>query len=150
MRHIKKVIFVEEHGDARAPMAEAIFNELVPEEKMKAESRGLIVLFPTPMNQKAEAVLKGNGLNLPDFVTKELEVDDMVEENLIITMEYEQKQQIYKEFGEDIPVWVLTELTGDELEIMNPYGAPLPSYGLCYETLNVTVKKLVALLNEGE
>ena len=37
MRHIKKVIFVEEHGDARAPMAEAIFNELVPEEKMKAE-----------------------------------------------------------------------------------------------------------------
>ena len=110
----------------------------------------MIVLFPTPMNQKAEAVLKGNGLNLPNFVTKELEVDDMVEENLIITMEYEQKQQIYKEFGEDIPVWVLTELTGDELEIMNPYGAPLPSYGLCYETLNVTVKKLVALLNEGE
>lgn len=35
---------------------------------------------------------------------------------------------------------VLTDLTGDELEIINPYGGTLQSYGLCYETLNKTIK----------
>ena len=47
-------------------------------------------------------------------------------------------------------VEVLTELVGDELEILNPYGGTLQSYGLCYETLNKTIQKLVKLINEGE
>jgi len=45
---------------------------------------------------------------------------------------------------------VLTELVGEELEIMNPYGGTLQSYGLCFETLRQTIKKLVKLLNENE
>jgi protein-tyrosine phosphatase len=47
-------------------------------------------------------------------------------------------------------VKVLTEMVGDELEILDPYGGPLPSYGLCYETLRKSIKKLVKILNEGE
>ena len=47
-------------------------------------------------------------------------------------------------------VHVLTELVGDELEIINPYGGTLQQYGLCYETMRKTIKKLVNLLNEGE
>ena len=45
---------------------------------------------------------------------------------------------------------MLSELVGDELEILDPYGGQLPNYGLCYESLKVTIKKLVKLLNEGE
>ena len=44
----------------------------------------------------------------------------------------------------------LRELVGDELEILNPYGGTLQSYGLCYETLNKSIQKLVNLMNEGE
>lgn len=47
-------------------------------------------------------------------------------------------------------VQVLTELVGDELEILDPYGGTLQSYGLCFETMNKSIKKLVKLLNEGE
>lgn len=47
-------------------------------------------------------------------------------------------------------VHVLTELVGDELEILDPYGGSLQSYGLCYETMRKTIIKLVKLLNEGE
>ena len=45
---------------------------------------------------------------------------------------------------------VLTEFVGDELEILNPYGGNLQAYGICYETLNKSIKKLVKILNEGE
>lgn len=47
-------------------------------------------------------------------------------------------------------VYVLTELVGDELEILDPYGGSLQSYGLCYETMRKSIIKLVKLLNEGE
>ena len=45
-------------------------------------------------------------------------------------------------------VQVLTSYVGDELEIMDPYGGALPAYGLCYETLRKSIKKLVKKLNE--
>ena len=47
-------------------------------------------------------------------------------------------------------VQVLTEYVGDELEILDPYGGALPAYGLCYETLRKSIKKLVKKLNGGE
>lgn len=148
MKQYKRILFVEEHGDSRAPMAQAIFNELVSPEKMIAESRGLVVLFSTPINQKAEAVLKSNGLNLENFEAKELTADDFTEDTLVVTMEEEQRQEIERRFDKE--AYVLTNLTGDELEIMNPYGAPLPLYGICFETLNATIKKLILKLNGGE
>ena len=50
--------------------------------------------------------------------------------------------------GVAVNVEVLTELTGDELEILDPYGAELVTYGICYETLSNTIHKLAELLNE--
>ena len=44
-------------------------------------------------------------------------------------------------------VYVLTTFVGDELEILDPYGGPLQAYGLCYETLRKSIKKLVKILN---
>ena len=84
-------------------------------------------------------------------MSKQLLEEDVVPENLIITMEETQRQKILKDYEtEGVDVEVLTELTGDELEIINPYGGTLQSYGLCYETLNKTIRKLVNLINEGE
>jgi protein-tyrosine phosphatase len=65
-------------------------------------------------------------------------------------MERTQRERLLEMYGtereEDIQV--LTDLVGDELEILDPYGGALPSYGLCYETLRKSIKKLVKLLNE--
>ena len=47
-------------------------------------------------------------------------------------------------------VFVLSEFVGEELEILDPYGGQLPNYGLCYETLRNTIKKLIKKLYEGE
>lgn len=151
MKKYKKIIFVCDSGTARAPMAEAIMKEYMIKYPLEIESRGLVVLFPEPLNQKAEAVLISNGINAENQMSRQLEQEDLQPENLIIAMGEAQKQKIIEsyELPEGMELEVLTELTGDELEIINPYGGSLQSYGLCYETLNKTIKKLVSLINEG-
>ena len=116
---------------------------------LEIESRGMVVLFPEPLNQKVEAVLISNGINVEGQMSQQLSPEDFLPGHLVIVMEEAQKQKILGQFGEHsgADVGVLTDLTGDELEILNPYGGTLQSYGLCYETLNKTIKKLVNLIN---
>lgn len=152
MKRYNKIIFVCDSGTARAPMAEAIMKEYIIKYPVEIESRGLVVLFPEPLNQKTEAVLISNGISTEHQMSKQLTAEDLQPEHLIIAMEAAQKQKILEEYKDSLEaeVEVLTDLTGDELEILNPYGGTLQSYGLCYETLNKTIKKLVNLINEGE
>lgn len=152
MKKYRKVIFVCDSGTARAPMAEAIMKEYRIKYPLEIENRGLVVLFPEPLNQKAEAVLISNGINVENQMSRQLEQEDLAPDNLIIAMAGEQKQKILEtyEIPQGTEIEVLTELTGDELEIINPYGGTLQSYGLCYETLNKTIKKLVNMINEEE
>ena len=151
MKRYRKIIFVCDSGTARAPMAEAIMKEYMIKYPVEIESRGLVVLFPEPLNQKTEAVLISNGINVQNQMSRQLTAEDLQQGHLVIAMEAAQKQKILEEYEESLEgdVEVLTDLTGDELEILNPYGGTLKSYGLCYETLNKTIKKLVNLLNEG-
>ena len=149
MKQYRKIIFVCENGTTRAPMAEAIMKEYTIKYPLEIESRGMVVLFPEPLNQKVEAVLISNGINVEGQMSQQLSPEDFLPGHLVIVMEEAQKQKILGEFGEHsgADVEVLTDLTGDELEILNPYGGTLQSYGLCYETLNKTIKKLVNLIN---
>ena len=79
-----------------------------------------------------------------------LVAEDVDANTLLLVMEAKEIPQVLGIVGEDkLPqVQVLTTLVGEELEIMDPYGAPLPSYGLCFESLSKTIKKLAAWLNE--
>lgn len=151
MKKCNKIIFVCDSGTARAPMAEAILKEYTLPYPIEVESRGLVVLFSEPLNQKAEAVLISNGINMEQHMSRQLMPEDLAEGNLIITMGALQRQKILETYEEaaGAEIYVLTELVGDELEIIDPYGGALQLYGLCYETLNKSIQKLVRLLEEG-
>ena len=133
-------------------MAVGIIRDCFLTEEIEVLARGLVVSFPEPMNQKAEAVLISNGINMGGFTSVQLSEEDITEDTLILTMEAEQRDKIISRFenANENQVFVLTEFVGDELEILDPYGGTLQSYGLCYETLRKTIKKLVKILNGGE
>lgn len=152
MKQYKRIVFVTESGTCRAPMAAGILNEYTLKYPVKIESRGLVVLFPEPLNQKAEAVMISNGISCDGFISKQLCEEDFTDDTLILTMQRSQLEKILEKYKMAKPnqVHVLTELVGDELEILDPYGGSLQSYGLCYETMRKTILKLVKLLNEGE
>lgn len=152
MKSYQRIVFVAGSGTCRAPMAAGIFMDLQLKRPMIVEARGLVVHFPEPLNQKAEAVMISNGIELQNYMAKQLEEEDFSDDTLVITMEAKQRLKILETYHTIIPenVQVLTELVGDELEIHDPYGGTLQSYGLCFETMQKTIKKLVNLLNEGE
>lgn len=152
MKQYDRVLFVAESGTCRAPMAVGILKEQILKHPVEVEARGMVVLFPEPLNQKAEAVMISNGITMEDYMSKQLTEEDFSENTLVLVMEQNQREKVLEKYENANPenVHVLTELVGDELEILDPYGGTLQSYGLCYETMRKTIKKLAALLNEAE
>ena len=150
MKQYNRIIFVAESGTCRAPMAAGILGQYSLKHPVEILTRGLVVLFPEPLNQKAEAVMISNGINMEGFMSVQLTEEDFTEDSLVLVMERAQLEKVFEKFPEADPenVHVLTELVGDELEILDPYGGTLQSYGLCYETLRKTIRKLVSYLNE--
>ncbi len=149
---IDRIIFVAKSGTSREPMAAGIMNEFVLKKPVEILARGLVVQFPEPMNQKAEAVLISNGIDTEGFTSKQLDIEEVTENTIILTMESGYRDKVLELYPEINPehVYVLSEFVGDELEILDPYGGALQNYGLCYESLRMTIKKLVKILNEGE
>ena len=147
----RRIIFAVGNGITRAPMAGEIMKQQIKDpEKYEILSRGLVVQFPEPLNQKAEAVMISNGINLSDYKSKQLTDEDITENTLIFVMEEPQRVKLIKNYEKAIEenTFVLTDYVGEELEIMDPYGGNLQTYGLCFETLKATIGKLVAKLEE--
>lgn len=152
MKQYDRVLFVAESGTCRAPMAAGILKEQTLKHPVEIEARGLVVLFPEPLNQKAEAVMISNGISMEAYRSTQLTEEDFGDHTLVLVMEQSQRDKVLEKYENANPadVYVLTEFTGDELEILDPYGGTLQSYGLCYETMRKTIRKLAALLNETE
>ena len=133
-------------------MAAGILKDMLPGKQIEILPRGLVVLFPEPLNQKAEAVMISNGLPTEGYMSQPHTAEDLEENTLILTIEKKQQQKVLEMFPEakGIEVYVLTEYVGDELEIADPYGGTLQMYGLCYEMLSSSIRKFVNMLNEGE
>ena len=58
---------------------------------IEIDSRGLVVLFSQPINQKAEAVLISNGYSAKGHASTAFSSEDLQEGNLILTMEEAQR-----------------------------------------------------------
>ena len=149
MDKLERIIFVGRSGTCREPMAMGILQDISLKYEVEILARGLVVSFPEPMNGKAEAVLISNGINLAKFTSQQLANEDITPNTLILTMEEKQRQKVLANYENTNVenVYVLTTFVGDELEILDPYGGQLQSYGLCYETLRKSIKKLVKILN---
>jgi len=149
MEKLERIIFVARSGTGREPMAMGILKDISLKYEVEVLARGLVVSFPEPMNGKAEAVLISNGISLEDFTSQQLTNEDITESTLILTMEKSHRKKVLEQYENTHVenVYVLTDFVGDELEILDPYGGTLQAYGLCYETLRKSIKKLVKILN---
>lgn len=117
---------------------------------MEIESRGLVVLFPEPMNQKAEAVLISNGYSVSEHTARQLMQQDIGDDVLVLTMEDGQKEKIWENYENARNVYTLTEYIRLRGELAPLYGEPLKEYGKCYEILEKLLDGLVVQLNEEE
>ena len=98
MKKYDKLIFVSGSDTSTSPMAEAILQSKYLLEDILVDSKGLVVLFPEPINPKAEAVLVSNGLSMKDHTSEPLSQEDFDERTLILTMDYAQKEKILTDY----------------------------------------------------
>ena len=143
----RKIVFVSTSDTCRAPMAAEILRQRNLEQEYVIESRGLIVLFPEPANQKAEALMKSAQMSLVNHTASAFSEAEMGSDILVLTMDESQKAKILSEYGEEGVVFTLSEFVGDETIIPNPYGQPLNVYGECLEKLTMLIDKLTEKLN---
>ena len=150
MKLYKKLIFVDADDTSRAPMAKVIMKTKPLFRPIEIDSRGLVVLFSQPINQKAEAVLISNGYSAKGHASTAFSSEDLQEGNLILTMEEAQRDKIREEYPDAEDIYTISEFLQMEKEVEPVFGEPLTSYGKCYEMLENIISGIVGKLNEEE
>ena len=150
MKRYDKLIFVSGSDTSTSPMAEAILQSKYLLEDILIDSKGLVVLFPEPINPKAEAVLASNGLSMKDHTSEPFGKEDFDDRTLILTMDYAQKERILKDVEGAKNLYTLTEYIREDGDVQDPYGGTLSDYGQCFEQLMEWINRLVVVLNEEE
>lgn len=149
----RRITFVCGTDTVRAPMAAEILRHHQLKQEYVIDSRGLVVLFPEPVNQKAEAIMKSAQMTLEGHVSRRFGEEDLQEDSLILTIDESQKGKLLSEYGSSGNIYTLSEFTGEDVRIPDPYGKPLTAYGECFEILCGLVQKLAekldSLVEEG-
>ena len=139
MHPFERILFVSKSDTAAGPMAAAILQKKLLLDEYVVESRGLVVLFPEPVNAKAEAGLVSHGLTKKDHMSEPLTLDDLDERTLVFALSDATRQKLEEEFhdGESDLVFSLTEYIGEnQKQLFSPYGGSLADYARCYDELD--------------
>lgn len=147
LQKYRKVTFVSGTDSARGPMAAELLRHQDLKQEYVINSRGMVVLFPEPANQKAEAIMKSGQMTLEDHNSQQFDKEDIQEDTLILTIDESEREKILVEYGPCENVYTLNEFVGDHTAIPDPYGKPLTAYGECYEVLDKLIAGLADKLN---
>lgn len=145
MSHYKNIVIVGTNNTTRSYMAEAVFKRLAEEydlEDITIVSRGLVVLFPEPVNPKAAQAVGNAGYKIKEFQATKFTKEDLEEADLILTITPEEKDRILTDYEgyvkDSSPIYTLSEFAGEKIGIPNPYGKEAEEYAACF----ITVKRM--------
>lgn len=148
LQKYRRVLFISNGDTCRAPMAAELLRHEGLVQEYKIGSRGMVVLFPEPANQKAEAIMRSQQMTLASHEATPLAEEDLDDDTLILTFEESQKWKIVSDFGNVKNVYTLNEYIDDERVVLSTLGQPLVSYGENFELLKELIHKLAERLNE--
>ena len=139
MSHYKNIIIVGTNNTTRSFMAEAVFRRLCEEyelDDVEVSSRGIVVLFPEPVNPKAAQAVGDAGYKMKEFQAAKLMAGDVEDADLLLTITPEEKERILADYEEELAeknkVFTLSEFAGEQTGIPNPYGKELDDYTTCF------------------
>ena len=148
LQKYRRILFVSNSDCCRGPMAAEVLRHENLIQEYKIGSRGMVVLFPEPANQKAEAIMRSKQMTLASHEATPLTEEDLDDETLVLTFEEAQKWKIVSDFENVKNVHTLSEYIDDDRVVESSMGQPLQVYGSNFELLQELVKKLAERLNE--
>lgn len=144
----KNILIVGTNNTTRSYMAEAVFKRLCEEkelEDVEVNSRGLVVLFPEPVNPRAAQAVGDAGYKMKEFQAAKLTVADVEDADLIFTVTPEEKEHILADYEEELQgtdkVFTISEAANEPVGIPNPYGKESEDYAACFVTLKRMCEK---------
>ncbi len=146
----ERVIFICTENTSRSQIAESLFHNMSNSEGIECMSRGLIVLFPEPVNPKAEQVLQIHGLEMVGHTSKQFRSHEADENTLVLTMTEQQKKKVIEDFFVTHNIFTIKEFVGEFGDVMDPYGGTMLQYEECYDELARLVKKTVYQIQKIE
>lgn len=145
----QRIIFVCTSNTSRSTMSERIFKNLETNSGIEVLSRGLVVLFPEPVNPKVAIVMENHNMPINNHEAAVLTKEDIQEDTLILTMTVQQRDKVMEEYGMEVNAFPLKEYAGESGEVGDPYGQTLVEYEECYVELARLIKKVVYKLNDA-
>ena len=145
MKKFNKVVFICTGNTCRSPMAEAILETYIQDKSIIVSSRGLMVFGQNPANDSAIYVMKEQGIDIRQHLSKPFDKDELGENTLVLTMTLRHKT-VVTQHGFKGEVYSIKEFIGEQGDVNDPYGGDLDVYRTCANELSILIKKLVTKL----
>ena len=129
-----KVIFVCTENTCRSPMAEAVYRAKAGERALPSSSRGLVVLFPEPLNPKVLIALSNREMAAAGSSSTQLTKEEITENTLILTMSFSEKVKVIEDYQWKENVYTIAEFAGEGDDLVAPHGGSQEDYEECLET----------------
>ena len=144
MKSYQRIIFICNDNTCRSIMAETVMKSIMagmePGERVNVHSRGLVVLFPEPVNPKAVAAIEKNHLQVSKTVSRQFTAGDCKDGTLYLTMTDMEKRMVEEMVPHLSNLYTLREYVGESGDINEPYGGTQEDYERVYEHIDLMVK----------
>ncbi len=148
LQKYRRILFISNGDNCRGPMAAEILRNQPLLQEYVIGSRGMVVLFPEPANQKAEAIMRSQQMTLEAHIATAVSEMDFDDDTLVLTFEEAHKWKIVSEYENVQHVYTLNEFVDDDRIVSSVHGQPLNIYGENFELLKELIVKLANKLNE--
>lgn len=149
MLEYSRILFVTDSDTSSGPLAAALLRHYMVLEQVDIDSRGLVVLFPEPMNPKTVAIAASKGIDLNRSSTQ-IESSDFGQDVLVLVLDETKKQTVYDDYAEAVNVYTLKEFINEAGSIINPDGGELADYAKLYDNLEEVIIRLSYKLRQSK
>lgn len=149
MLEYSRILFVTDSDTSSGPLAAALLRHYMVLEQVDIDSRGLVVLFPEPMNPKTVAIAASKGIDLNRSSTQ-IESSDFGQDVLVLVLDETKKQTVYDDYAEAVNVYTLKEFINEAGSIINPDGGELADYAKLYDNLEEVIIRLSYKLKQSK
>ena len=138
MKTFDRILFVSRDGTCRAPLAAAAARQYLGTSRIQVGSRGMIVLFPGPYDNRAGELATKSGIRWTPGYSREISGGDFADRTLVLTMNASMKNTLYRKFPNAVNVFTLGEFAGEtDVEVKDPSGRGAEALENCFVQIQV-------------
>lgn len=137
------VLFVCTGNICRSPMAAALLRSYAEArgDALQVESAGTWGVEGEPASPLAQRVISERGLSLDGHIARTVSRELLQSAAVLIVMTRSHRDALAAEFPETRPkLYMMSELSGMQYDIADPYGRPLAAYEACATNLEQLIQ----------